>query len=218
MMEAPMLRLILLASFLFGFGILAVPIDARADEPPAAETPLTTEERLARAKAAYDALSAILPPRDWKPIFQEFLALAQEGNAEAQQMVGRMYRLGKGVEFDRCEAVFWTDKAARAGNPSAQATLGYEYWYPDTGGSDYDLAYLWLKTAALNGKDDAKEKVRRLVNTKIKSWVQVSALDKKLRTWRPEDQPPIHITRLPNIWGLNVLMAIFGYPPCTYVF
>lgn len=56
----------------------------------------------------------------WKP-------LAEQGHADAQNMLGYMYRFGEGVDPDYALARKWYRLAADQGNPSAQNNLGVMY-------------------------------------------------------------------------------------------
>jgi TPR repeat protein len=56
--------------------------------------------------------------------FQSTLKAAQSGYVPAQEVVGMMYAVGKGVQQDQTEAAKWFLTAAEAGNPRAAANLG----------------------------------------------------------------------------------------------
>ena len=51
--------------------------------------------------------------REWRP-------LAEQGDTDAQFLLGAMYNEGKGVPQDYAQAVKWYRKAAEQGNASAQ--------------------------------------------------------------------------------------------------
>ena len=53
--------------------------------------------------------------------------LADQGNAKAQEMVGRMYEQGQGVAQNYGEAYKWYRLAADQGNADAQFSLGEMY-------------------------------------------------------------------------------------------
>ena len=55
--------------------------------------------------------------------------LAEEGDAEAQYLLGRMYFAGKGVPKDHAESVKWYRRAAEQGNAEAQSKLGFMYHF-----------------------------------------------------------------------------------------
>ena len=208
-----MIRSILLGVFLCGvLGIFAGL--GSAETTSAAQAPVSIEERLAQAKKARDLALRGLSPDGFEPVFAQFLALAQEGNAEAQETVGWMYTRQQGVAFDRCEATYWQDKAARAGRTKAQASLGYNYANGDGVIRDFDLAYLWLMTAAKNGDADAKRSAKFIAKSQIDDEQRVFDLDMKLHKWRAEDQPSAIIIRVPKIFSLKMLSVIAGLTPC----
>ncbi|MFN8922219.1 MAG: tetratricopeptide repeat protein, partial [Sphingobacteriia bacterium] len=49
---------------------------------------------------------------------------AEQGDADAQHTLGRMYATGEGVLQDYKQAVYWSQKAAEQGNTKAQYNLG----------------------------------------------------------------------------------------------
>ena len=55
--------------------------------------------------------------------FQSTLQAAQAGYVPAQEVVGMMYAVGKGVQQDYKEAAKWFLTAAEAGNPRAAANF-----------------------------------------------------------------------------------------------
>ena len=58
-------------------------------------------------------------------VFDFQKTLAQNGNAEAQLMVGEMYEQGRGVEKNMEQAITWISKAAEQGNKAASYKLLY---------------------------------------------------------------------------------------------
>ena len=73
---------------------------------------------------------------------------AEQGNRNAQVVLGGLYSDGQGVPQDNTRAVFWYRKAAEQGDDYAQYHLGGLY---DKGRSipqDYAEAYFWLDLAA----------------------------------------------------------------------
>ncbi|GAB3441323.1 tetratricopeptide repeat protein [Insolitispirillum peregrinum] len=208
-----MTRSILLGVFLCGVLGLFAGLGS-AETTSATQTPVSIEERLAQANKDYDLTFRGLSPDGFEPVFAQFLALAQEGNAEAQETVGRMYITQQGVAFDHCEATYWWDKAARAGRAGAQARLGYSYWGGDGVIRDFDLAYLWLMTAAKNGDVNAKKRAKSTAKSEIADEQRVFDLDMKLNKWKAEGQDPAIIIRVPKIFALKLILAIAGLTPC----
>jgi TPR repeat protein len=59
----------------------------------------------------------------WQQLFQENLARAEAGEADAQYEVGIMYLKGQGVEQDRGQAVHWLTAASKSGHEPSAAKL-----------------------------------------------------------------------------------------------
>jgi alpha/beta superfamily hydrolase len=72
------------------------------------------------AKAAYNK-------KDYAIALQEVRPLAEQGNADAQNLLGTMYANGQGVPNDYTQTIRWYRKAAEQGNANAQFNLGYMY-------------------------------------------------------------------------------------------
>lgn len=197
--------------FIFALALVAATAVASANDGSD-----TVEDRLARAHALMKAAVITHLEEDYRKAFNAFFPLAEEGNPEAQEMVGRLYGVGDGVEMDRCEATYWDDKAARAGRARSQHLMGWNYWNGHGLIRDHDLAYLWFMTAARNGSPDAAKDASILAQSDLRAPGRVEALNQRLRTWRPEDQPPARIIRVLNIWGLNWLMRLNGLTPCRF--
>ena len=68
-----------------------------------------------------------LQANDWKnaPI-SEVQKAAEQGDADAQLLLGVMYNTGSGVAQDYKQAVAWYRKAAEQGYATAQSNLGGE--------------------------------------------------------------------------------------------
>jgi TPR repeat protein len=60
---------------------------------------------------------------DYVPAVRVFRALAEQGNAKAQGVLGVMYRRGEGVSRNSVRAFIWFNRAAARGDKSARAQL-----------------------------------------------------------------------------------------------
>jgi TPR repeat protein len=60
---------------------------------------------------------------DYVPAIQVFRAMAEQGNAEAQSLLGVMYRRGQGVRRNSVRAFLWFSRAAARGNAKAKTEL-----------------------------------------------------------------------------------------------
>ena len=84
----------------------------------------------------------------WAQSASDVRTLAEQGDAEAQFVLGSMYRDGRGVEKNLSETIKWWGKAAELGNVDAQFALGNMY----SGGfgieKDYVRSYMWFDITA----------------------------------------------------------------------
>ena len=76
---------------------------------------------------------------------------AEQGDASAQNKLGLMYAIGRGVGKDDVEAVRWYRKAAEQGNAWAQNNLGVMYANGRGVGKDDVEAVRWCRKAAEQG-------------------------------------------------------------------
>jgi TPR repeat protein len=101
---------------------------------------------LASAKHAYEQ-------KDYATAFKEFTPLSEQGNAEAQFFLGKMYLLGQGVTKDSDLAIKWFKASAAQGNADAQFFLGSFYLLPH---KDIAEGVKWLQLSAEQGNKDAQ--------------------------------------------------------------
>ena len=97
--------------------------------------------------------------RDYEAALSEIRPLAEQGHAEAQHFLGKMYRLGDGVAKDYAEAVKWHRKAAEQGYlPAVQWLVGLYYWGNPLNDvpRDYAETIKWLRIAAEQGVSDSQ--------------------------------------------------------------
>jgi len=82
----------------------------------------------------------------------EAVGKAEQGDADAQFNLGKMYFLGQiGAPQDYKKAVYWFEKAADQGNVLAQNLLGYMYSHGQGVTQDYKKAVYWFEKAAEQG-------------------------------------------------------------------
>jgi TPR repeat protein len=60
---------------------------------------------------------------DYVPAIRVFRAMAKQGNAKAQSVLGAMYRRGQGVSRSPVRAFLWFSRAAASGDVQAKAEL-----------------------------------------------------------------------------------------------
>lgn len=94
---------------------------------------------------------------DYEQAVKLFKPLAEKGNAEAQYVVGMMYRAGRGVERDDNEAKKWYQRASEQGQPMAQFYLGWMHARGKGVPKDHVKGYMWMSIAIANvGSEEAK--------------------------------------------------------------
>ena len=111
---------------------------------------------VATAYAGFDEGMAAYDRGDYAKAYQEFKALADQGDAEAQSALGMMYEYGEGVSKDYAEALKWFRKAAEQGDDEAQFELGWAYAEGSSAPQDYAKAAKWYRKAAEQGDDVAQ--------------------------------------------------------------
>jgi TPR repeat protein len=88
---------------------------------------------------------------DWTTALTLLRPLAEQGNAQAQERLGRLYERGKAVPRDYPQALEWHLKAAEQGDAAAQSHAGFLYRSGATGRQDYAEALKWYRRAAEQG-------------------------------------------------------------------
>ena len=82
---------------------------------------------------------------------------AEQGDANAQNILGLMYNNGEGVTQDYKEAVKWFTKAAEQGYASAQYNLGLMYDMGNGVTQDYVQAHAWVNVSSANGNNNGQK-------------------------------------------------------------
>ena len=91
-----------------------------------------------------------------KPDFEETKRLAESGDVDAQNALGRRYDEGRGVTENDTEAVKWFRKAAEQGNAAAQAGLGLAYELGEGVPQNDAEAVKWYQKSAEQGNAKAQ--------------------------------------------------------------
>ena len=127
-----------LGTFLVAAMALTALAEAQTDENP-------------QAVAYFEAGVAAYEVNNLPLAYQEFLAAAKEGHADAQFNVAMMYEQGIGVGKDEQEAVAWYGESAEQGNSAAQFNLGVLYENGRGTPIDYAKANKWYRKASVQG-------------------------------------------------------------------
>lgn len=114
-----------------------------ATAPAAAAAP-DNAKRFERAVAAYEV-------GRFKVARAEFQALADQGSAVAETMLGTMYAEGRGVKGDPATAAAYFYRAANRGYAPAQLALADAYAKGRGTWVDLPGAYMWARLAQVRG-------------------------------------------------------------------
>lgn len=95
--------------------------------------------------------------KDVKEAIQYFTKAAEEGYADAEFAIGKMYQQGNGVAIDDMEAFNWLFKAANNGHADAQYQVGL--YYESGAMEDKEMAFIWFRDAGRGGNEAAQLKL-----------------------------------------------------------
>jgi uncharacterized protein len=129
---------------------------------------------------------------DYPTAARILLPLAEQGNAEAQALVGFMYEFGRGLTQNAVVAVHWYECAAEQGNTTAQYQLGLMYDKGQGVRRSAVIAYKWLNLAAANAKPVERDyylRIRDAVASKLNN-AQLAEGQWLSYNWAPVPKPP----------------------------
>ena len=151
------------------------------------------------ARADLEAGKRAYDQGDYATALKELRPLAEQGNAEAQTLLGIMYNRGRGVPFDVGQAMKWYKAAADQGNAEAQCYLGAMYLKRDaaqglkllklSAEQGYADAYQMLGMAYMNLKDAPQDVVQADV------WLRLAAERSVPLAAMQRDQLEAHMSR-----------------------
>ncbi|MDG2496511.1 MAG: tetratricopeptide repeat protein [Alphaproteobacteria bacterium] len=107
----------------------------------------------ADAEEDFDRGWAAYTKGDYPQAVKWFRKAAEQGQVDAQSLLGVSYAKGQGVRQDDAEAVKWYRKAAEQGYAGAQNNLGYMYGLGLGVRQDYVTALMWVNLAAAQGQE-----------------------------------------------------------------
>lgn len=110
----------------------------------------------AAAVAGLEEGYAALARKDYATAAKEYRPLAEQGNAEAQYRIGRMYEFGNFYPQDKAQGIAWVRKAADQGHVDAEQELGVVYATGDGAPEDDAQAVAWFRKAAEHGDATAQ--------------------------------------------------------------
>lgn len=124
---------------------------------------LTLGLLLLPAAAAADFAAGMSAYRsgDFEAAVAEWRPLAEQGDANSQEMIGFMYLYGQGVSRGDSIAIKWYRRAAEQGHAGAQNSLGTLYENGRGTLKDYATAADWYRRAAEQNHAEAKNNLGR---------------------------------------------------------
>jgi hypothetical protein len=114
----------------------------------------TTDTNPDHAAALAQGL-AVYRAQDYPKALNLWRPLAEQGDLDAQTLLGTMYYEGHGVQRDYGQAAAWLRKAAVQGHAMAQGGLGAMYVLGQGVPQNGEEAYVWFSLAAAQGYEDA---------------------------------------------------------------
>ncbi len=108
------------------------------------------------ARADFQAGKRAYEQGDYATALEEFTALAEHGDADAQVFLGKMYLKGQGVSKDAGQAFKWFKAAAEQRNAEGQFYLGSMCFMGIGMARDTPQALKWLHLSAEQGMPDAQ--------------------------------------------------------------
>ncbi len=123
--------------------------------------------------------------QDQRQVPEELVKLfqaAKQGDAAAQERVGRLYLDGPERARDERKAFYWTRRAALSGDRNAQITVARMYESGRGVKQNQIGAYVWYSVAATSGSEPAREALSRL--KRDLSGDEIAAAEQRLRLLR----------------------------------
>jgi TPR repeat protein len=139
------------------------------------------------ASTAYHGVKGV--PQSYAEAMKWYRKAAEQGDAAAQNSLGRMYAEGKGAAQDHAAAMKWYQKAAEQGNAAAQSSLGGMYGTGKGAPQDYVQAHKWYNLAAANETDDRQREAfmkNRDMQAAKMTPAQIAEARKLAREWKPK--------------------------------
>ena len=117
---------------------------------------------------------------------RENIRKAEQGDAEAQSVLGLMYSLGLGVPQDSQEAVKWYKRSAEQGFAHGQFSLGVMYYFAEGVPKDHVLSYKWFNLSAAQGNKSSAG-LRDVLATEMTP-SQIQKAQKLAREFKPKKE------------------------------
>lgn len=108
-----------------------------------------------KASEEYDVKNT-KPPLDDPKVFLLLLERAEQGDTDAQFILGRGYYYGEGIPQNHEQAAYWYEKVAEQGDVHLQFTVGVLYFMGDGVEQNFKKAAYWYKKATNQGHVEAQ--------------------------------------------------------------
>ncbi len=121
--------------------------------------------------------------------FEQLLQLAQQGNAAAENALGRLYAQGddkQSINKDESQAANWFAKAAEHGSVTAQYKLALLYWGGHGVAKDANKAYFWAVLARAGGQEGSQDLAKILASGMTRA--QATAIQQQAEIWYQQHQ------------------------------
>jgi TPR repeat protein len=115
--------------------------------------------------------------------------MAENGDAAAQNALGRRYATADGVPLDESIAAGWFSKAAELGNVPAQSKLGSLYFAGRGVPKDLHQAYFWTILARAGGDRGSKELAKIIFDRMTRA--EASTVEQQANIWLQQHQSSI---------------------------
>lgn len=114
-----------------------------------------------------------------------FRKAAEQGNANAELLLGTLYHFGQGVTLDNNQAAAWYRKAAEQGAAVAQYSLGLCYALGSGVQQSNADAYFWLNLAAAGDAGTIHERAAKSRDTVASKLTpeELSDVQKQVSQW-----------------------------------
>jgi hypothetical protein len=150
-MRRELLGVIAVALLAVGFlgGVYRKPIEKAAVD-------LAVALRIVQPAMTTEAAEAAYQKGNYQQALRIARPLAEQGDARAQFVLGRILSRGRGAPLDETEAARWFRRAADQGSAAAQFSLGNMYDEGRGVPQDYAEAAKWYRAAAEQGDPQAE--------------------------------------------------------------
>jgi len=110
-------------------------------------------------------------------VLKQLEPLAKNGHHQAEEILGLMYKNGRGVKQDFEQAVFWFSRAAEGSRPLAQHHLGILYYAGQGVVSDPTRALMWIYVALAHYPEGPEKE--RAIKDRDGIYAQLTRRDKE---------------------------------------